>query len=95
MKSSAILVNTARGGLVNSAALADALGSGEIRGAAIDVLPQEPPRDGDPLLDYAGENLVITPHIAWGSRRARQRAIDDLAANTRAFLDGEARNRLV
>ena len=95
MKSSAILVNTARGGLVNSAALAKALASNEIRGAAIDVLPQEPPRDGDPLLEYAGHNLVITPHIAWGSTRARQRAIDELAANTQAFMAGRERNRLV
>ena len=95
MKPSAILVNTARGGLVDSAALAEALANGDIRGAAIDVLPQEPPRDGDPLLDYAGDNLVITPHIAWGSRRARQRAIEELAANTQAFLAGESRNRLV
>ena len=95
MKPSAILINTARGGLVDSAALADALEAGEIGGACIDVLPQEPPVDGDPLLDYGGDNLVLTPHIAWGSTSARQRAIDELAANTRAFLDGKERNRLV
>jgi len=95
MKSSAILVNTARGGLVDSAALAAALKAGEIAGAAIDVLPEEPPVNGDPLLDYAGDNLILTPHIAWGAAGARQRAIDELAANTRAFLDGERRNRVV
>ena len=95
MKSSAILVNTARGGLVDSAALAEALETGEIGGAAIDVLPQEPPVDGDPLLDFKGDNLIITPHIAWGSSSARQRAIDELAANTRAFINGETRNRIV
>ena len=95
MKRSAILVNTARGGLVDSQALADALASGQIAAAAIDVLPTEPPVDGDPLLDYQGDNLVLTPHIAWATDEARQNAIDELAANTRAFLDGVQRNRVV
>ncbi len=95
MKNDAILINTARGGLVDSQALVDALTSGEIAAAAIDVLPNEPPVDGDPLLDYEGSNLIVTPHIAWATDRARQNAIDELAANTRAFLDGEQRNRVV
>jgi glycerate dehydrogenase len=98
MKSDAILINTARGGLVDSAALADALANGGIAGigaAAIDVLPQEPPVDGDPLLDYVGDNLIITPHIAWATRDARQAAIDELAANYAAFVNGEKRNRVV
>ncbi len=95
MKQSAILINTARGGLVDSQALADALANGEIAAAAIDVLPKEPPVDGDPLLDYEGDNLVLTPHIAWATDEARQNAIDELAANTRAFLDGDERNRVV
>ena len=95
MKKSAILINTARGGLVDSAALADALRSGEIAAAAVDVLPKEPPIDGDPLLDYEGENLIVTPHIAWATNEARQHAINELAANARAFLAGEARNRVV
>ena len=95
MKSTAFLINTARGGLVDSAALASALASGEIAGAAVDVLPNEPPVDGDPLLDYAGENLIITPHIAWASNEARQNAIDELAANAAAFQRGESRNRVV
>ena len=94
MKRSAVLINTARGGLVNSRALADALRSGEIAAAAIDVLPQEPPVDGDPLLDYEGDNLIVTPHVAWGTLQARQNAIDELTANIRAFLDGERRNRV-
>ncbi|MEM8681830.1 MAG: D-2-hydroxyacid dehydrogenase [Pseudomonadota bacterium] len=94
MKRTAILVNTARGGLVDSQALADALARGDIAAAAIDVLPIEPPRDGDPLLDYAGDNLVITPHIAWGTTESRQNAIDQLADNARAFLNGEPRNQL-
>jgi len=95
MKHNAILVNTARGALVDSAALVAALDSGRLFAAVVDVLPQEPPIKGDPLLDYAGENLIITPHIAWGTERARQNAIDELAANVRAFLTGERRNRVV
>jgi glycerate dehydrogenase len=95
MNDSAILINTARGGLVDSRALADALAGGQIAAAAIDVLPQEPPVDGDPLLDYRGGNLVVTPHIAWATDEARQNAIDELAENTRAFLDGTGRNRVV
>ncbi|MDH5454726.1 MAG: D-2-hydroxyacid dehydrogenase [Gammaproteobacteria bacterium] len=95
MKNTAILINTARGGLVDSAALVSALRSGEIAAAAIDVLPKEPPADGDPLLDYRGNNLVVTPHIAWGTLTARQNAIDELTANIAAFLRGEERCRVV
>lgn len=95
MKADGIFINTARGGLVDSAALAEALGAGEIGAAAIDVLPEEPPVDGDPLLDYDGDNLILTPHIAWGTVEARQNAIRELAANVTAFLNGEKRNRVV
>ena len=95
MKNTAILINTARGGLVDSQALADALANGEIAAAAVDVLPEEPPVDGDPLLDYRGNNLIVTPHIAWATDEARQNAIDELAANTRAFIDRVERNRVV
>ena len=95
MKDNAVLINTARGGLVDSQALADALATGQIAAAAVDVLPEEPPVNGDPLLDYAGDNLIVTPHIAWATDEARQNAIDELAANTRAFIDGVERNRVV
>ncbi len=95
MKASAFLINTARGALIDSDALAAALADGQIAGAAIDVLAKEPPVDGDPLLDYAGDNLLVTPHIAWATDSARQNAINELAANVRAFLDGERRNRIV
>jgi glycerate dehydrogenase len=95
MKNTAILINTARGALVDSQALANALRDREIAAAAIDVLPKEPPVDGDPLLDYAGDNLMVTPHIAWGTLEARQSAIDELTANIAAFLDGRERNRVV
>ncbi len=95
MKPDAILINTARGGLVDSAALAAALSSGEIGAAAIDVLTKEPPIDGDPLLDYEGPNLIVTPHVAWATIESRQTAINELAANVKSFLNGEKRNRVV
>jgi len=95
MKSDAILINTARGGLIDSAALVAALKTGEIAAAAVDVLPVEPPTDGDPLFDYDGQNLMVTPHVAWGSDEARQAAINELIANLAAFIDGEERNRVV
>jgi glycerate dehydrogenase len=94
MKRTAILINTARGSLVDSAALVDALRQGQIAAAAIDVLPAEPPAGGDPLLDYAGENLVVTPHIAWSADCARQNCVDELAANLKSFLEGGTRNRV-
>ena len=95
MKSDAIFINTARGGLVDSAALVAALRRGDIAAAAIDVLPKEPPVDGDPLLDYEGSNLIVTPHIAWATNEARQAAIDELTRNVDAFQQGLTRNRVV
>lgn len=95
MMSTAILINTARGALVDSTALASALRDGDIAAAAIDVLPEEPPANGNPLLDYRGDNLLVTPHIAWTTDRARQNSIIELAANVEAFLKGDERNRVV
>ncbi len=95
MKSDAILINTARGGLVDQAALADALRRGEIAGAGIDVLPVEPPPADDPLLAGDIPNLVVTPHIAWAAREARQRAIDQLAENIESFFAGGELRRVV
>ena len=95
MKPTAILINTARGGLVDSQALVDALENGIIAAAGIDVLSHEPPVNGDPLLDYDGDNLIMTPHIAWATVEARQNAINEVAANVAAFLNGEERNRVV
>ena len=95
MKPDALLINTARGGLVDSKALIEALESRAIAGAAIDVLGQEPPSEGDALLDYSGDNLVVTPHIAWATVEARQNAVDEVAANVREFIGGGERNRIV
>jgi len=94
MKRDAILINTARGALVDSAALAQALRAGRLAGAGIDVLPHEPPADGDPLLDDSIPNLIVTPHVAWAARESRQRAVDEIASNIRSFLEGGRRGRV-
>ncbi|TRX74214.1 2-hydroxyacid dehydrogenase [Pseudomonas mangiferae] len=91
MKPGALLVNTARGGLVDEQALADALRAGHLGGAATDVLSQEPPKDGNPLLAADVPRLIVTPHSAWGSREARQRIVVQLAENAAAFLAGAPR----
>ena len=88
MKNTAILINTARGGLVDEAALAEALKSGEIAGAGFDVLTEEPPRNGNVLLDPTIPNLIITPHVAWASRQAMQILADQLVDNIEAFVAG-------
>ncbi|HEX6571863.1 MAG TPA: NAD(P)-dependent oxidoreductase [Steroidobacteraceae bacterium] len=95
MKPDALLINTARGALVDSQALADALRSGRLGGAAIDVLPQEPPVDGNPLLEPDIPNLIVTPHVAWAARDARQRCLDEMALNVEDFLRGGHRGRVV
>jgi len=91
MKRGAMLINTARGGIVDEAALVEALRSGRLGGAGVDVLMQEPPAE-NPLLADDIPNLIITPHIAWASREARQRLVNEVAANIGAFLQGKARN---
>ncbi len=90
MKPSAYLVNTARGALVDEHALADTLAAGRIAGAGLDVLTQEPPRAGSPLL--TAPNCVITPHVAWATRKARARLIAAAAANLAAFVQGQPQN---
>lgn len=95
MKPDALLINTARGGIVNEPALADALRNGTIGGAGVDVLTREPPVEGNPLLADDIPNLLITPHIAWAGREARQRLVHEIGENIRAFLAGASRNRVV
>ena len=90
LKPGAFVVNTARGGMIDEQALADALRSGHLGGAATDVLSVEPPRDGNPLLAADIPRLIITPHSAWGSREARQRIVGQLAQNAEAFFNGTA-----
>jgi len=89
MKQGSMLINCARGGIVNESALIDVLASGHLAGAATDVLTQEPPRDGNVLVDAAPDNLLITPHSAWGSREARERIIVQTTENIQAFKRGE------
>jgi glycerate dehydrogenase len=90
MKRTAFLINTARGGLVDEAALADALNHGLIAGAGLDVLSVEPPPMDNPLL--SAKNCVITPHIAWATKSARERLLKISAENIRAWLEGKPRN---
>lgn len=92
MQPHALLINTARGGLVNEAALVTALQSGLIAGAGFDVLTREPPRDGNPLLELNLPNFILTPHVAWASREAMQTLADQLVANLEAFVAGRPQN---
>lgn len=97
MKRTAYLINTGRGPLVDEAALAAALANGLIAGAAVDVLSQEPPSAGSPLLEANApwaSRLIVTPHIGWATTEARARLIAETVENVRAFAAGEVRNRV-
>lgn len=94
MKSSAFLVNTARGGLINDADLAVALAEGRLAGAALDVLgSQEPPAPDNPLL--SAPNCTVTPHVAWATHASRARCLREAVSNLESFLQGNRRNRIV
>ena len=95
MKRDALIINTARGALIDLAALAEALRQGQLGGAAIDVLPQEPPTAGSPLFDPDLRSLIVTPHVAWAARESRQRCLAEMAANVRDFIAGGQRGRVV
>ena len=92
MKHSALLINAARGGLVDEVALAAALKEGRLGGAGIDVLSTEPPRQGNPLLDLHLPNLIVTPHIAWTSLQAQAILAEEVVKNIEAFVAGNPRN---
>lgn len=92
MKPTAFLVNTARGAIVDMAALVRALHAGRIAGAAIDVLEEEPPPPDHPLL--GAPRCIVTPHVAWAGRESRERLVAEIAENIRAFLAGNRRNRI-
>ncbi len=95
MKKTALLINTARGGLVDEAALIRALDEGLIAGAGFDVLTKEPPREGNPLLELRRPNFILTPHVAWASDNAMQFLADQLVDNIEAFVNGKPQNRVV
>ena len=95
MKSSALLVNTARGGIVNEHDLADCLREGVIAGAAVDVLTVEPPPPNHPMLAKDIPNLILTPHNAWASRKARQALIDQILKLIHAYERDQTFNRVV
>ena len=92
LKPTALILNTARGSLVDSESLARALNEGRIAGAGLDVLDEEPPAPDHPLLH--ARNCMITPHIAWAAREARARLLYEVTENLRAFLSGRERNRV-
>jgi glycerate dehydrogenase len=94
MKPNALLINTARGGLVEDAALIEALQNGAIAGAGYDALREEPPRQGSPLLDLNLPNFILTPHVAWASNEAVQALADQVIDNIEAFIAGTPRNLL-
>ncbi|HXZ97428.1 MAG TPA: D-2-hydroxyacid dehydrogenase [Burkholderiales bacterium] len=95
MKRTALLINTARGGLVDESALVRALDEGLIAGAGFDVLTKEPPRDGNPLLELRRPNFILTPHVAWASNDAMQFLADQLVDNIDAFVSGKPQNLVV
>ncbi|BDI33288.1 lactate dehydrogenase [Capsulimonas corticalis] len=92
MRSSALLINCARGGIVDEAALADALRRGRLGGAAADVLAQEPPSEGSPLIGLDLPNLIVTPHMAWASVESLETLAEQLIGNIEAFAAGAPRN---
>lgn len=94
MKRGALLINTARGALIQDQALIAALREGLIAGAASDVLREEPPRHGSPLLDLKLPNFIVTPHVAWASDEAMQTLADQVIDNLEAFVAGRPQNVL-
>jgi glycerate dehydrogenase len=97
MKPGALLLNTSRGGLVDEAALIDALDEGQLGGVGLDVLTSEPPAPNHPLLDSHApwaQRVIVTPHLGWGTEEARGRLRQEVVLNLEAFTKGERRNRV-
>jgi glycerate dehydrogenase len=96
MKSTAFLINTARGALVDEAALIEALKKKQIAAAALDVITKEPPPADHPIILAAKDldNLLVTPHTAWSARESRERLLKEIDANIAVFLQGRDRNRV-
>ena len=95
MKPSCIIINTARGGIINEADLTSALEQNIIAGAGVDVLTKEPAELSNPLANYKGNNLLLRPHIAWASTESIVRLVKEVSLNIKAFKQGESRSRLV
>ncbi|WP_105169057.1 D-2-hydroxyacid dehydrogenase [Pseudoalteromonas sp. T1lg23B] len=95
LKPSCVLLNTARGGIVNEAALVKALTTHQLAGAAVDVLSLEPAKSDNPLLSYHAGNLILTPHIAWASKESIARLVQSIADNIQSFNRGEQLNRVI
>lgn len=92
MKDGVIIINTARGGLIDESALIEAIENGKIYGVGFDVVRKEPIADDNPLLKY--NNIIITPHMAWAARETRQRLMDIASDNIKAFIDGKEKNKV-
>ena len=90
MKSTALLINTARGSLADEQAVVDALNNGQLGGAGFEVLTVEPPKNGNVLI--GAKNMLVTPHSAWSSREGRQTLVDETAANIKSFMEGGTKN---
>jgi len=95
MRRDALLINCGRGGLVDERALVEAVREGVIAGAGVDVLTEEPPRGGNPLLDARLPNLLVTPHVAWASTEAMKALADQLIDNLEAFVRGDPKNLVI
>ncbi|KTD89408.1 D-2-hydroxyacid dehydrogenase [Pseudoalteromonas sp. CR1] len=95
MKPNCLIINTARGGIINEADLTTALEQNIIAGAGVDVLTKEPAEHSNPLANYKGDNLLLTPHIAWASTESIVRLVKEVSLNIKAFKQGESRSRLV
>ena len=94
MSRTALLINTARGDLLDEQALAEALKAGRLGGAGIDVLSQEPPMDTHPLIALHLPNLIVTPHVAWAGRQTQELLAEEVVKNMEAFMVGKSRNRV-